>query len=66
MGNGAIAMNRREQGQGGLTGRHVLYTFIAFFGIIFAVNGVFLYSALKTNTGVVAIEPYPSVRARKC
>ncbi len=31
---------------------------IAFFGVIFAVNGYFLYSALSTHTGVVAIEPY--------
>lgn len=56
-------MSRISQAPGtavatGLTGRHVLYTFIAFFGIVFAVNGVFLYSALKTNTGVVANEPY--------
>lgn len=43
---------------GGLQGRHVLYGFIAFFGVIFLVNGVFLYSALSTNTGVVANEPY--------
>lgn len=47
-----------EEGSGGLTGRHVLFGLIAFFGVIFAVNGWFLYSALKTNTGVVANEPY--------
>lgn len=43
---------------GGLTGRHVLLGLVGFFGVIFAVNGVFLYSALKTNTGIVANEPY--------
>ena len=31
---------------------------VGFFGIIFAVNGYFLYSALSTHTGVVANEPY--------
>jgi nitrogen fixation protein FixH len=43
---------------GGLTGRHVLLAFISFFGVIFAVNGYFLYAALGTYTGVVAQEPY--------
>lgn len=41
-----------------LTGRHVAWTLLAFFGVIFAVNGYFLYSALSTHTGVVAQEPY--------
>lgn len=41
-----------------LSGRHVLGIFLAFFGIIFAVNGYFMYSALKTHTGVVSVEPY--------
>jgi nitrogen fixation protein FixH len=42
----------------GLEGRHVLLAMLAFFGVVFAVNGVFLYSALSTHTGVVAQEPY--------
>ena len=46
------------QQQGGITGRHVLLGLIAFFAIIFAVNGVFLYQALSTHTGVVSNEPY--------
>jgi nitrogen fixation protein FixH len=50
-------MNPR-QSEGTLQGRHVLMGFIAFFGVIFAVNGVFLYKALSTHTGVVANEPY--------
>lgn len=41
-----------------LTGRHVLIAVCAFFGIVFAVNGYFLFSALATHTGVVAVEPY--------
>lgn len=54
-----VEKNRgREPATGGVTGRHVLLGFIAFFGIIFAVNGYFLYSALSTYTGIVAQEPY--------
>ncbi len=41
-----------------LSGRHVLFALLAFFGAVFAVNGYFLYSALSTHTGVVANEPY--------
>lgn len=42
----------------GLKGKHVLIAFLGFFGVIFAVNGVFLYSAISTYTGVVSVEPY--------
>ncbi len=42
----------------GLTGRKVLAAFVAFFGVVFAVNGYFLYAALSTHTGIVAVEPY--------
>jgi len=41
-----------------LTGRHVLVLFCGFFAIVFAVNGYFIYAALSTHTGVVAVEPY--------
>lgn len=41
-----------------ITGRHVLFGMIAFFGVVFAVNGVFLYTSLSTYTGVVSNEPY--------
>jgi nitrogen fixation protein FixH len=41
-----------------LKGWHVLAILVAFFGSVFAVNGVFLYQALATNTGIVANEPY--------
>lgn len=41
-----------------LRGGHVLAMAVAFFGIVFAVNGVFLFAALSTHTGVIANEPY--------
>ena len=41
-----------------LDGRRVLAMFLAFFGVIFAVNGYMLFSAISTHTGVVSIEPY--------
>ncbi len=34
-----------------LTGKHVLFILLGFFGIVFAVNGVFLYSAVSTLPG---------------
>ena len=42
----------------GLGGRHVLGGFVAFFATIFAVNGVLLYTALSTHSGLVSQEPY--------
>ena len=42
----------------GLKGKHVLLAVLAFFGTIFIANGIFLYAALSTYTGVVAQEPY--------
>ena len=42
----------------GLSGRHVLIGLVAFFAVVLAVNGVFLYMALSTYTGVVSTEPY--------
>ncbi len=50
---GAAMSGTRE-----LTGRHVAWALLAFFGVIFAVNGYFLYAALSTHTGTVANEPY--------
>jgi nitrogen fixation protein FixH len=34
-----------------LSGWHVLLVLVGFFGVIFAVNGVFMYMALSTHTG---------------
>ena len=54
----AAATARARAGGGVLKGWHVLAALIGFFGTVFAVNGVFLYMALTTHTGVVAVEPY--------
>lgn len=55
-----IDASSREDGatQGQIRGIHVLWGLIAFFGVIFLVNGIFLYSALDTYTGVVSKQPY--------
>jgi nitrogen fixation protein FixH len=42
----------------GLTGRHVLRAFLAFFAAIFVMNGALIYAAVSTNSGLVANEPY--------
>lgn len=52
----SIAPRLRQPGE--LTGWHVLGWLAAFFGIVFAVNGYFLVSALSTHTGIVSQEPY--------
>jgi nitrogen fixation protein FixH len=41
-----------------LKGHHVLLMLVAFFGVVFTVNGIFLASALRSYTGVVSSEPY--------
>lgn len=41
-----------------LTGRHVLYMFAGFFGLVFATNAYMIKVALTTHSGVVANEPY--------
>jgi nitrogen fixation protein FixH len=51
----ALPTARRRHG---LQGRHVLWTFLAFFAAIFAVNGAMIYAAVSTHTGLVANEPY--------
>ncbi len=48
----------RRQSGGVITGRHVLLATLAFFGVIFAVNGVLLWQAIATHSGLVANEPY--------
>jgi nitrogen fixation protein FixH len=49
---------RRETADRGLTGRHVLFVIVTFFGVVFAVNGVLLSKAISTHSGIVAVEPY--------
>lgn len=46
-----------------LTGWHVLAAFAGFFGIVFAVNGVFIYKALSTFDGVEVEGAYQKGRA---
>lgn len=41
-----------------ITGRMVLLGFIAFFGVIAAVNGVFMYLALSTWPGLTTLDSY--------
>ena len=41
-----------------ITGRHVLYGVIAFFGTVFAANAVFIFLALDTFTGLSTEDPY--------
>lgn len=53
-----VELRQERRRAGGLSGRHVLYGMIGFFGVIFVVNGYFLYAALATHSGVVAQEPY--------
>ena len=38
--------------------RHVLSAFALFFASVIAINGVMIYSAISTHTGLVANEPY--------
>jgi len=46
-----------------ITGRTVLLWLFAFFGIIFAANGVFIYLALGSFPGVVEERPYEAGQA---
>lgn len=41
-----------------LTGRHVLFAMLAFFGVIIAVNSTFIYLALTTWTGLSTENAY--------
>jgi nitrogen fixation protein FixH len=58
----------RESGQGNaktprpLTGRIVLFWLVAFFGVVFAVNGVLVHEALSTLSGVDTESAYQAGR----
>jgi len=41
-----------------LTGRHVLAAMIAFFGVVFAANGIMTYAALTTFSGIETPNAY--------
>lgn len=45
-------------GHGQITGRHVLFAFLGFFAVVFAVNGVFVYFATSTWTGLATDNAY--------
>jgi nitrogen fixation protein FixH len=42
----------------GVTGWHVLWTLLMALAIVSAVNGIFIYKAVSTYSGDVALEPY--------
>ncbi|MBN8648396.1 MAG: FixH family protein [Caulobacterales bacterium] len=42
-----------SNGEAKLTGFHVLMILLAMFGVVFAVNGYFIYMANKTNSGEI-------------
>lgn len=44
--------------QAGIRGVHVLLALAAFFGVVFAMNGLLVYKAVTTHSGLVAQEPY--------
>ena len=46
-----LEMTQEDQTTGGLKGWHVLLCFFGFFGLMFAVNGVFLYHAITSFPG---------------
>jgi len=50
-----LPISRRPSG---VTGRHVLVAVVLFFSTVFVVNGLMLYMALSTHSGLVAQEPY--------
>lgn len=39
-------------------GKFILFCFLGFFGFVSIVDALFVYMALKTNTGLVTQEPY--------
>jgi nitrogen fixation protein FixH len=41
-----------------ITGRHVLYGILGFFGVVFAANGAFVFLALESFTGLATDSPY--------
>jgi nitrogen fixation protein FixH len=41
-----------------ITGRHVLIAFLGFFFVVFAVNGVFVFFALKSWPGLATTDAY--------
>ena len=38
--------------------KYILFAFLAFFGVIFVVDGIFITTALRTHRGVVTEQAY--------
>ena len=51
-------MTARTSSATGIAGRHVLWGLIGFFGVIFAVNAIFVYAAEETFSGGDTSDPY--------
>jgi nitrogen fixation protein FixH len=51
-------MTARTSPANGIAGRHVLWGLIGFFGVIFAVNALFVYVAEETFSGGDTSDPY--------
>ena len=51
-------MTARTSPANGIAGRHVLWGLIGFFGVIFAVNAIFVYAAEETFSGGDTSDPY--------
>jgi nitrogen fixation protein FixH len=51
-------MTARTSPANGIAGRHVLWGLIGFFGVIFAVNAIFVYVAEETFSGGDTSDPY--------
>jgi len=53
-----VGILRGGDGERRITGRHVLYMLLGFFGVMLAANAVFIWLALDTFTGAVSERPY--------
>ncbi len=51
-------MEKTNSSKTKLTGKHVLFMFLAFFGVIFIVNGIFLSQAIKSFPGEISKKSY--------
>jgi nitrogen fixation protein FixH len=47
-----------EQSQKSPKDKYILFAFLAFFGVIFILDGIFVYIAVSTQTGVVTERAY--------
>ena len=57
-----VAMQKTQRTKRGWTGWHVLGALVAFFGVIFTVNGIMTYIALSTFSGIETQNAYQTGR----